>query len=562
MLFELQAYQMKLQLQNEELERVHKELSASRERFAKLYNLSLVGYIRLNTAGAIQEINPAGAQLLACSQGELIQKMLEDYIHPCDLDDYRSFIQHLVCVPNDAILDIRLKNHKTGCIYVECRGKASLSGQNEIEICLSVNNITDRKQAEQAIAELNEKLEEKVRQQTRDLSESNRHLQKKIAELNDSKHQLMEREAKLNSIFNASIEGIITINMSGLIVSVNTAVETIFGYSEDELIGHSISKLIPLSQKKRHTQLLKKYFPTHLSELTGKVREVEWQRKDQSLVPLDISIAEFSIDGISYFTGIVRDVTQRKRQEQQDKEHLEGLAHVTRLGLMGEMASGIAHEVNQPLTSIAGYTDACLHFIKAENPDLEKLAQVLQKTNEQALKAGQIINRMRDFLRTKKFYRTAADINALVHEAASLCADHFKQNNIILKFELEDRLPSVYVDYVQIEQVILNLLRNSIDALKDLPENTRRLLIIRTYLNDTNIITTQIKDNGPGIDQSEREKILTPFYTTKTSGMGMGLSISRSLVEAHEGILYFNSKPGKGSTFYFTLPARSKSNDL
>jgi signal transduction histidine kinase len=169
---------------------------------------------------------------------------------------------------------------------------------------------------------------------------------------------------------------------------------------------------------------------------------------------------------------------------------------------------------------------------------------------------------MRDFLRTKKFYRTAADINALVHEAASLCADHFKQNNIILKFELEDRLPSVYVDYVQIEQVILNLLRNSIDALKDLPGNTKRLLIIRTYLNDTNIITTQIKDNGPGIDQSERDKILTPFYTTKTSGMGMGLSISRSLVEAHEGILYFNSKPGKGSTFYFTLPARGKSNDL
>ncbi|MGR9000590.1 MAG: PAS domain S-box protein, partial [Gammaproteobacteria bacterium] len=422
MIVELQAYQIELELQNAALNRAHQELSDSRDRFAKLYDFSPVGYMTLDRAGSIQEMNQAAAQLFDCSLDTLIGNKLKNFIHPSDLEDYHFFFQRLITEQNDAVMDIRLKNRSSGCIYAECRGRAGYNDRDLMEVCLSINNITDRKQAEHAIAELNEKLEEKVLQQTSDLSESNLNLQKKIAELNESKHQLMEREAKLNSIFNASIEGIITVDMSGTIVSINTAVETIFGYCEKELIGHSISKLIPVTRKRQHAHYLRKYFPTHLSDLVGIVREVEWQRKDRSLVPLDLSIAEFSIDGISYFTGIVRDVTLRKRQAQQDKEHLEELAHVTRLGLMGEMASGIAHEVNQPLTAITGYTDACLRFIQSENPDLQKLAQILKKTNEQALKAGQIIHRMREFIKGRKLHRSTADINALLHDATSLCA--------------------------------------------------------------------------------------------------------------------------------------------
>jgi PAS domain S-box-containing protein len=561
MIFELQAYQTQLEQQNKALNHAHLELRASRDRYAKLYNLSPVGYITLNDEGYIQEINQAATRLLKPSENSLINQKLEDLVHPSDLDNYHFFFRRLTSGDNEHIFEMRLKNPSGGWLYTECIGKTTYNDPGILEICLSINNITDRKNAEQAIAELNDQLAEKVLQQTSDLSESNLNLQKRIAELNDFKHQLLERETKLNSIFNASLEGIITIDMSGVIVSVNSAVETLFGYSEEEIIGENIAKLIPLAQKKQHAQFLKKYFPTHLSDLIGTVREVEWQRKDHSLIPLDLSIAEFSIDGVSYFTGIVRDVSQRKQQEQQNKEHLEELAHVTRLGLMGEMASGIAHEVNQPLTAITGYTDACLRHLQTENPDLKKLGQILQKTNEQALKAGQIIHRMRDFVKTKKFHRSTADINALVFDATSLCAADFKQNNIVLKYELEDSLPPVYVDYVQIEQVILNLIRNSIDAMKFLPQRTRRVLTIRTNLYEQETIIAQIKDNGPGIEQSEQEKILMPFYTTKTSGMGMGLSISRSIIEAHGGVLHFNSKAGKGTTFYFTLPLWSQDND-
>jgi two-component system, LuxR family, sensor kinase FixL len=263
---------------------------------------------------------------------------------------------------------------------------------------------------------------------------------------------------------------------------------------------------------------------------------------------------------MQYYSGIVRDVSARKLQELQEKEHLEKLAHVTRLGLMGEMASGIAHEVNQPLSAVVNYTQACLRFIQNENPDLEKIGEVLQKANQQALKAGQIIHSMREFVKQRKIHRSTVDINELIYDAISLFEPDFKQHLVAMRYELTKSLPSVFIDRVQIEQVILNLIRNSIDALKELPQFTQRQLSIETTLNNLNYIVVRVKDNGPGLTPMQREKILTPFFTTKSSGMGMGLSISRSLVEAHHGTLHFNSKEDKGTTFYFTLPTERAEN--
>ena len=355
-------------------------------------------------------------------------------------------------------------------------------------------------------------------------------------------------EAKLDSIFNASVEGIITVDISNNIVAANAAVTTIFGYKPEELVGCSISNLIPLA----HFNLLDTVQPS------DQIQEIDGLHKNGSVVPLDLSIAEYSIDNAHYFTTIVRDVSLRKHQEQQDKEHLNQLAHVTRLGLMGEMASGIAHEVNQPLTAVTTYTQVSLNLIKAEKPDLEKLSEILHKTQQQALRAGRIIHRMREFVKSHTTQHSIADINTLINNAAGLCVDELKEHNITLSFELEEQLPPVNVDQVQIEQVILNLIRNSIDALQNCPSNQERRLSIQSELTSNNSIQVRIKDNGPGIDEGQQQKILMPFFTTKSEGMGMGLSISSSLIEAHEGYLHFNSQLGKGTSFYFTLPARNK----
>lgn len=580
LLFEFQVHQIELKMQNEELNRAHQELTASRDNYAQLYDSSPVGYLTLNEAGIIQKTNIAAAALLGCPKKELINQRFGKFIHPSDQDNYYLFLRSLLTPksgqnPNSEISytgdspihpecqhfqlcpapsqPYDKNNHST---YVECYAKIIFNDKNALQICLTINNITERKQAQETIANLNEKLEEKIRRQTNALTTSNLSLMKKVEELRRSRHQLVEREAKLNSIFNASVEGIITVDMSDNIVSANAAVETIFGYKPEELIGCSISTLMPSSAKEANDCNL-----TRTVLCVGQIQEIEGIRKNGSIVPLDLSVAEFSIDNEHYFTNIVRDVSLRKHREQQDKEHLDELAHVTRLGLMGEMASGIAHEVNQPLSAISSYTQVSLNLINSEDPDLLKLAEVLHKTQQQALRAGRIIHRMREFVKSHAKHRSAANLNTLIHDAVSLCIAEFKQNDIKLSFELENNLPPIDVDHVQIEQVIINLIRNSIEALQHLPAKQQRLIAIHSRLTLNDGIQIRVKDNGPGLNEEQQQKILTPFYTTKIDGMGMGLSISRSLIEAHEGTLHFNSQAGKGTTFYFTLPIRRKSDE-
>jgi C4-dicarboxylate-specific signal transduction histidine kinase len=251
------------------------------------------------------------------------------------------------------------------------------------------------------------------------------------------------------------------------------------------------------------------------------------------------------------------DISRVKRQEQQSKDHLAQLAHVTRLGLMGEMASGIAHEVNQPLCAIATYAQVSLNLIDKETPDLVKLAEIVGKTQQQALRAGKIIHRMKNFCKSKTHARSSVDINALIDNCVELCQAELFQNNVKLIFELEDTLTTVHVDQLQIEQVLINLIRNSIDAFKSEDEKQQRELTIQSYSSPGKSISVSVHDNGCGFDENQQQNIMTPFYTTKTEGMGMGLAISRSLIEAHEGTLLFNSIPGKGTTFCFTLPVKA-----
>ncbi|MGZ8181738.1 MAG: PAS domain-containing sensor histidine kinase [Methylobacter sp.] len=580
LLLEFQVYQIELKMQNEELNRAHQELTVSRDNYAQLYDSSPVGYLTLNESGIIQKANITAAALLSCPKETLINKRFGEFIHSSDQDNYYLFIRNLLAKKTVQVLNTKIRDTSGSpthpecqyfqlCTkfsgfpqpcdknrilsYVECCARVVCNGNNESRICLAIHDVTERKQAQETIACLNKKLEEKIRRQTNELTITNLNLMKKVEELRRSKHQLLEREAKLNSIFNASVEGIITIDMSDMIVSANAAVETIFGYKPQELIGCDINKLMPSSPRETN------YFSLPRAEkLIGQIREIEGIHKNGSAVPLDLSIAEFSIDNAHYFTNIVRDVSLRKQQEQRDKEHLDELAHVTRLGLMGEMASGIAHEVNQPLSAISNYTQVSLNLINTENPNLEKLSDVLYKTQQQALRAGQIIHRMREFVKSQAKLRSAADINSLIHNTVSLCIGDLKQNNIKLTFELENNLPPLYVDHVQIEQVIINLIRNSIDAVKSLPAAQQRQLAVHSHLTPNDSIQVRVKDNGPGLSEEQQQKILTPFYTTKADGMGMGLSISNSLLEAHEGTLHFNSQPGKGTTFYFTLPTRRK----
>ena len=263
---------------------------------------------------------------------------------------------------------------------------------------------------------------------------------------------------------------------------------------------------------------------------------------------------EYMVDQqISRFVGCTQDVTDRTLQEQKNLVHLDQLAHITRLGLMGEMATGIAHEVNQPLTATANYASALKILAVAKEPDLEKIAKIANLVSEQALRAGKIINRMKAFCQNKNTHNISTDINTLINDCILLCNSDLKKHNITLNLELAEALPMLLVDAIKIEQVLINLIRNSTEALtaNDNPIKTDTL---SSLMLDENQLQIQVRDNGSAIEQAIQEKLFTPFVTTKTEGMGMGLSICRSLIDAHQGTLTFDSLPGLGTCFYITLP--------
>lgn len=243
-----------------------------------------------------------------------------------------------------------------------------------------------------------------------------------------------------------------------------------------------------------------------------------------------------------------------RRTQEEARETRERLAHVARLSTLGEMATGIAHEINQPLAAVATYAQACGRMIRSRTADEVELLETLDRISHEALRAGAIINKLKDLVRRRESRQVPCDLNTLVRDVADLAAVDANRNGLDLRLALFDELPAVVADPVQIQQVILNLMRNGIESMEGC--TCECVLLVRTHESDDGDVVCSVVDCGIGIDEDEEAGLFTPFYTTKESGMGMGLSISRTIVRAHGGKVWFTRNPERGLTFHFSLPAQ------
>ena len=295
-----------------------------------------------------------------------------------------------------------------------------------------------------------------------------------------------EKDLQIAAIAFETQEGMAIIDFQKIILQINQSFTEITGYTAEDLINQPL----PMLSSGLHNADFYDKMWEKVKCIGSWQGEIKSRRKNGDLYPeyVIITAVKESDKDISHYVVTIIDLTMRKYKEQQNKYHLEQLAHVTRLGLMGEMASGIAHEVNQPLCAISSYSQVSLNLINAENPDLVKLTEVAVKTRQEALRAGQIINRMKKFCEAKSQQRSNVDMNSLINDCVTLCANGLKQYNIALICELEDNLPAIYVDQIQIEQVLINLIRSSIDALISASEKLHRQIIIRSKLTYKNKI--------------------------------------------------------------------------
>jgi two-component system sensor kinase FixL len=364
-------------------------------------------------------------------------------------------------------------------------------------------------------------------------------------------HSLEEFQA----LMDAAVDGIVLIDHQGRIQAFNRAAERLFGYPAEEVHGSNISALMAEPERGAHDRDLARHRPTFEPHIIGRGREVEARRKDGSVFPAFLSVG--AVEGVEppRFVGFVQDISFRRRTEEDAHQLQKRLTHVSRLATVGEMSAGIAHELNQPLAAIANYAQACDRLLGMPDPDIDEIRQALTQITEQAVRAGNIIRRFRALTRNDVMKREPTDINMLVSELTELIQLDAKAHGVQYKAVLANGLPLAPVDPAQIQQVILNLVRNALEALGESTTTpTPRRVAVRTQLLPEGEVAIAVCDNGPGVSSVIAPRLFDPFCTSKAHGTGLGLAISRTIVKAHQGSLDYHPNTPFGACFTVRLP--------
>jgi two-component system sensor kinase FixL len=390
----------------------------------------------------------------------------------------------------------------------------------------------------------------------RDDTGAPRHISGIVLDIDEEKQledALRTRESHLRSILDTVPDAMIVINGYGVVQFFSTAAERLFGYAEQEAIGKNVSELMPMPDRARHDGYLARYRSTGERHIIGIGRIVTGMRRDGTTFPMHLSIGEMQSGGVPYFTGFVRDLTEHQQTQARLQELQSELVHISRLSAMGEMASALAHELNQPLAAISNYMKGSRRLLAdSVDPNAPKIESAMDRAAEQALRAGQIIRRLRDFVSRGESEKRVESLSKLIEEAGALGLSGARDQNIQLRFNLNPEFDLVLVDRVQIQQVLVNLFRNALEAMA---QSRQRELIVANAGDADDMIEVAVSDTGSGFHDDVQSNLFQTFFTTKETGMGVGLSISRSIIEAHGGRMWAESNASGGATFRFTLPA-------
>jgi two-component system sensor kinase FixL len=366
----------------------------------------------------------------------------------------------------------------------------------------------------------------------------------------------LAREAHLQSILDTVPEAMIVIDERGIMQSFSSAAERLFGYRSGEALGRNVKILMPAPYRESHDGYLQHYLSTGERRIIGIGRVVVGQRKDGSPFPMELAVGEMKSGDQRFFTGFIRDLTERQRTEARLQELQSELVHISRLTAMGEMASTLAHELNQPLSAISNYLKGSRRLLEGRSDEKSTMMRnALDAAADQAVRAGQIIRRLRDFVSRGETERRAESITKLVEEASALALVGTKDRGISVEFQFDPAVDRVLADRVQIQQVLLNLIRNAMDAMETSQVQNLKITIAPI---DNGYVRISVSDSGSGLAPEAAKQLFQPFVTTKRHGMGVGLSISRTIVEAHGGQIWVEPNPGGGTIFHFTLAAVGK----
>ena len=361
------------------------------------------------------------------------------------------------------------------------------------------------------------------------------------------------REGTLQAIFDAAVDGVVLIDHRGLIQAFNRSAERLFGYAAAEVIGRNVSVLMVDADGAQHDQHIARFLESGVPHIIGTGREVRARRRDGAALPVFLTVGLVPDGSTPRFLGFVRDLTPEHQAREQQQRLRERLIRASRLAMVGEIAAGIAHEVNQPLTAITNYAWASERLLGASDPDLTEVHTALHEIAAQATRAADTIRRLRRLARGPELRRESTSLDSLVRELTELARTDAARHDVRFELELAEDLPRVNADGGQLQQALLNLLWNALHALSG--TSGRKEIRLRTRLNPAEReIEIQVCDNGPGVPPELVPRLFEPFFTTKADGTGLGLAMSRTIAEAHGGTLTYEPNTPGGACFVMRLP--------
>jgi two-component system, LuxR family, sensor kinase FixL len=360
-----------------------------------------------------------------------------------------------------------------------------------------------------------------------------------------------------DALMDAAVDAIVIIDRQGLIQRFNRAAEMLFGYNEAEVRGQNVNLLMPEPHRSRHDGYLERYARTGEAAIIGRGREEWGLQRSGATFPMLLSVGEIRQAGLEGYVGIIRDLSDMRRAQEQVRSLEEQLLHADRLVILGELTAGIAHEINQPLTAIAAYADAGRKIIdRAQDASpgtpAEDMHSICERIGGQARRAAEVVQRLRGLVRSGRVSKARHDINDIIKNILLLFEFEVKKTGTNLLFFPLEPPESLYVDEVQVQQILVNLVKNSLDAIAESGRAGGRVEIQVRRAGSELLI--EVSDNGPGVPESHRARLFDAFFTTKPKGVGLGLSICRTIAAAHGGTLRYEQPEQGGSCFTLSLP--------
>lgn len=351
---------------------------------------------------------------------------------------------------------------------------------------------------------------------------------------------------------NNAVDAIIAIDINGQILSFNRSAVRLFGYSANAVIGRNVKQLMPEPHRTYHDDYIQRFLEVGERKVIGIGREVECLRFDGTLFPAQLSVSESGRGNDRVFIGFIRDLTERWAKDAELQSKRERITHAARLSTLGEIVVGLAHELSQPLAAISAYAEAGKRLLAMDGDHSADLRRACERIANQTERAGDVLSNIRALTERDGAGKGSIDLNALITDVVALIETDARRADMHLTTQLAD-VPNVFGDLAQIEQVIFNLVHNAIDEVCDL-EEPRREVLIATGVDVGGAVRVSVTDRGHGVDEELVERIFDTFFTTKQTGMGMGLAISKSIVTAHEGKIGIRNNPEGGASFWITLP--------